>query len=142
MSRPIETPGNRFGAAQRGFTLLEVLVALLCFALVFGILGQIIRTGLRQSASAETTMVASLLASSQLARVGVELPLEVGKFEGKVDDLRWQTAIQLVEPVTEETDISVYRIDVTVAWGEPEQDREVTLTTLKLGPPPDAGPGL
>lgn len=142
MSRPSETSGDRFGSAERGFTLLEVLVALLCFALVFGILAQIIRTGLRQSASAETTIIASLLASSQLARVGVELPLEVGEFEGKVDDLRWRTAIQLAEPVTEEADISLYRIDVTVAWGEPEQDREVTLTTLKLGPPPDAGPGL
>ena len=37
------------GAAD-GFTLLEILVALVIFALAFGVLAQIIQTGLRQSA--------------------------------------------------------------------------------------------
>jgi general secretion pathway protein I len=137
MSRPSE-PSRRAPDLAPGFTLLEVLVALLCFALMFGILAQIMRTGLRQSAAAETTAIASLLARSQLARVGVELPLEPGVVEGEVDGMRWQTAIQLAEPLTEETQIATYRVDVTIGWGESDAE-QVTLTTLKLGPPPGTG---
>ena len=141
MSRLNKPSRHRFGLALRpGFTLLEVLAALLCFALVFGILAQIMRTGLRQSASAEDTAIASLLARSQLARVGIELPLEIGEVEGEVDGMRWRTAISITEPGTEEMESATYRIDVTVAWGEPEQARAVTLTTLRLGPASSTGP--
>lgn len=139
MSRRTE-PARR-PALPGGFTLLEVLVALICFALVFGVLAQIMRTGLRQSASAESTTMASLLARSQLARVGSELPLEIGAVEGEIDGMRWRTTVRLADmgppsadSLGEDTEISAYRVDVTVAWGQPADAREVTLTTLKLGP--------
>jgi general secretion pathway protein I len=138
MPRPNEVSRRPHGRPAPGFTLLEVVVALLVFGLLFGILAQIIRTGLHQSASAETTMMASLLARSQLARVGVELPLQPGEIEGEADGMHWRTAIRLAEPLTEETEIGAYRVDVTVAWGESEA-QQVTLTTLKLGPLPDTG---
>lgn len=141
MSRPAD-PARKHARA-RGFTLLEVLVALICFAMVFGILAQIMRTGLRQSASAEGATMASLLARSQLARVGVELPLEIGEVEGEIDGMRWRTTIRLADmgppdadALVEETDISAYRVDVTVAWGDTENGQDLTLTTLKLGPTP------
>jgi general secretion pathway protein I len=133
MSHPTEPARPALAA---GFTLLEVLVALVCFALVFGILAQIMRTGLRQSASAETATIATLVARSQLARVGAELPLEIGEVEGEVDGMRWRTTIRLAEGPSEDVDIGTYRVDVTVAWGPPEEARDLTLTTLKLGPPP------
>ena len=124
----------RLGA--RGFTLLEVLVALIVFALLFGILAQILRTGLRQSASAETTATASLLARSQLARVGTELPLEVGEARGETDGMRWRTAIELVETATGDTELAAYQVQVTVAWGDGQAPQEVTLITLRIGPAP------
>lgn len=137
---PSSKPWRRsLGRTAPGFTLLEVLAALLVFGLMFGILAQILRTGLQQSASAETIATASLLARSQLARVGVELPLAIGEVGGEVDGMRWQTAIRLSEPLTAETDIGTYQIDVTVAWGASEA-QHVTLTTLKLGPLPGAAP--
>jgi general secretion pathway protein I len=120
----------------QGFTLLEVLVALIVFALVFGILAQILRTGLRQSASAETTAAASLLARSQLARVGTELALEVGEVKGEADGLRWRTAIELAEAASEDTELATYQVRVTVAWGDDQAPQEVTLTTLRIGPMP------
>jgi prepilin-type N-terminal cleavage/methylation domain-containing protein len=125
-ARPLRRPA--------GFTLLEVLVALVCFALVFGVLAQIMRTGLRQSAAAETAAMATLVARSQLARVGAELPLEVGEVAGETDGMRWRTTIRLAEGGSEDLEISAYLVDVTVAWGEPPDAREVTLTTLRIGP--------
>ena len=61
-----------------GFTLLEILVALVIFALAFGVLAQIIQTGLRQSTGARSITAATLLAQSELARVGIEVPLRGG----------------------------------------------------------------
>jgi general secretion pathway protein I len=137
MSRPSEPSHHGSGPALRpGFTLLEVLVALLCFALLFGILAQIMRTGLRQSGAAETAALASLLARSQLDRVGVELPLTLGEVEGEIDGMGWRTTIQLADTDSEDPEISAYLVEVTVAWGEPDAGRELTLTTLKIGPPP------
>jgi general secretion pathway protein I len=118
--------------ARPGFTLLEVLIALVIFALAFGVLAQIFQTGLRQSATAEVTTAATLLARSQLARVGVELPLEAGELDGETEDgLRWQTVIQEAEPPTEEG-LASYLVEVTVTWG-PGPAEQLTLTTLRIG---------
>jgi general secretion pathway protein I len=118
--------------ARPGFTLLEVLIALVIFALAFGVLAQIFQTGLRQSATAEVTTAATLLARSQLARVGVELPLEAGELDGETEDgLRWQTVIQEAKPPTEEG-LASYLVEVTVTWG-PGPAEQLTLTTLRIG---------
>jgi general secretion pathway protein I len=136
MSSPHELSRATARLGARGFTLLEVLVALMVFALLFGILAQILRTGLRQSASAETTATATLLARSQLARVGTELPLEAGAIEGEAEGMRWRTAIELVGSATDDSELASYRVRVTVAWGDDQASRELTLTTLRIGPAP------
>lgn len=130
--RPSDSPAN-----TRGFTLLEVLVALMVFTLAFGVLTQIVQTGLHQSASAEATSVATLLAQSQLARVGVDLPLEVGEGGGMIDErFRWRTMISPAELPMERDELAAFVVEVTIAWGSPDASREVTLTSLRLGPAP------
>ena len=122
--------------SDRGFTLLEVLVALVIFALLFGVLAQIFQTGLRQSGVAEAASAATLVARSQLARVGVEVPLAEGEIEGETEDgLRWQTVIELAEPPSEEPELVPYLVTVSVAW-RAGPGGEVTLTTLRLGTVP------
>ena len=120
-----------------GFTLLEVLIALVIFALVFGVLAQIFQTGLHQARVAEATSAATLFARSQLARVGVEIPLVVGAYEGESEDgLRWRAAIEIAEEPDDEQAMVSYVIEVNVAWGESPAE-QVTLTTLRLGSPPE-----
>jgi general secretion pathway protein I len=120
-----------------GFTLLEVLVALVIFALVFGVLAQIFQTGLRQSRVAEASSAAVLFARSQLARVGVELPLVAGTYEGEsADGLRWRTVIALAELPDQTPDDELamvpYLVEVSVTWGDGPSE-QVSLTTLRLG---------
>jgi general secretion pathway protein I len=118
-----------------GFTLLEVLVALVIFALAFGVLAQIMQTGLRQSAVARSLAAATLLARSELARVGVEVPLQVGRAEGETEDgMGWHTDIELVEAPSEHQSLATYQVQVTVAWG-PSPAEQLTLTTLRVGLP-------
>jgi general secretion pathway protein I len=123
--------------SNNGFTLLEVLVALVIFALAFGVLAQIMQTGLRQSAVARSLAAASLLARSELARVGVEVPLQGGRVEGKTEDgMRWHTSIELVEGPSEHQSLAAYQVQVTVAWGSSPAE-QLTLTTLRIGLPPE-----
>ena len=120
-----------------GFTLLEVLVALLIFGLVFGVLAQIFQTGLRQSSAAERMSTATLLARSQLARIGIDVPLEIGETEEDAgDDFRVRTTIVPAEFETGNDDLAAVVVEVVVAWGTPPDDRQVALTTLRLAAVP------
>jgi general secretion pathway protein I len=126
---------RREHASSSGFTLLEVLVALVIFALAFGVLAQIMQTGLRQSAGAQSVTGATLLARSELARVGVEMPLQVGRAEGETEDgMRWQTEIEVVEGPDEDQSLALYQVQVTVDWGA-SSAQQLSLTTLRTGPP-------
>ena len=127
---------NERRPSDLGFTLIEVLVALVIFALLFGALAQIFQTGLRQTANAAAASTATMVARSQLARVGIELPLVAGETEGETaEGLRWRIVIQVSEPPSEEQSFVPYLVEVTVAWGEGPAE-QITLTTLRLGPPP------
>jgi general secretion pathway protein I len=105
------------------------------FALAFGLLAQIMQTALRQSTVARSLTGATLLARSELARVGVEVPLQAGRSEGETDDgMHWQTEIELVEGPDEDQSLALYQVQVTVAWGASPAE-QLMLTTLRAGLP-------
>lgn len=133
---------------QRGFTLIEVLVAFAILSLSLGVMMQLFSTGLRNVALAEQYSRATALAESQLASVGVEEPLSAGQQSGEFPDgYRWQVDVQPYSSpeeqdsgVTELLPVAAYRVDVTVLWSEGSKDRSVTLTTLRLEQaPPSPG---
>jgi general secretion pathway protein I len=128
-------PRHREHRGKDGFTLLEILVALVIFALAFGVLAQIMQTGLRQSAVARSITAATLLAQSELARVGAELPLQAGAAEGETETgMRWHTDVELLEPPSEQKSLATYQVQVTVSWG-PDPAEQLTLTTLRASLP-------
>jgi general secretion pathway protein I len=128
-------PRHHERASDDGFTLLEILVALVIFALAFGVVAQIIQTGLRQSGVARSLTTATLLAQSELARVGVELPLRPGQTDGETETgMRWHTEVELIEQPNEQQSLATYQVQVTVAWG-PNPAEQLTLTTLRTGLP-------
>ena len=122
--------------SDAGFTLLEILVALLILALVFGAVAQITQSGLRQLAAARARTAATLLAQSELARVGVVPPLQPGAEEGQAEPgLLWRSEIELVGGPETHLGLVLYRVRVTVTWG-PRPGDQLTLTTLRTGAPP------
>jgi general secretion pathway protein I len=128
-------PRRHERGSNNGFTLLEILVALVIFALAFGVLAQIIQTGLRQSAGARSLNAATLLAQSELARVGVEVPLRAGPTDGETESgMRWHTEVELIEQPSEDQSLATYQVQVTVTWG-PSPTEQLTLTTLRAGLP-------
>jgi general secretion pathway protein I len=123
---------------ERGFTLLEVVVAFTVAALVVAAAFQVFGTAFGGSARAERQTLALLTAESKLAEVGHTLPLAAGTRNGDAPgDLAWTVRI-VAEPEAREADgsrgpVRTYAVTVTVRWGARDAEA-VTLNTLRLGP--------
>ena len=124
-------------ARNRGFSLLEVLVAFSILTLSLGVLFSLFSTGLRNTNIAREYSHAIALAESKLAEIGVVEPLEMGVQEGDFDDqYRWH--IQVIaypwneEPAATLQPVVPYQVTVEVIWKSLYRERSVTLTTLRL----------
>lgn len=132
---------------NRGFSLLEVLVAFVILALILGVSMRIFSGGLRNARNVDEYQQAVLLAQSKLATVGIETPLKTSESFGEFESgYRWQVSIrpywdiQMQSAVqTAQTGepapimpVSLLLVQVQVQWGDLEKPRWTTLTTLRL----------
>ena len=87
---------------QQGFTLLEVIVAVVIAALCLAALSQVFATGVRAAGTSSDYMRAMTLAQSLLAGVGVEKATADGSESGASSDgrLTWTVTIS-TEPTDE-----------------------------------------
>lgn len=122
---------------QSGFTLLEVIIAFVIMALVFGAVFNTFSIGLRNATLAGDYAGAVVHAEAKLAQIGVEEPLEEGLKSGRFDALYgWQ---QLIRPVVEESETAsettgrrLYEVSVMVFWGSGRTARDLTLRTWRI----------
>lgn len=126
---------------QRGFSLLEVLVAFAIMALSLAVLYRTSGGSVRAVADAERYERAVRTARSVLAlQDGVP---ESGLFVDGVDGgMRWQlrTAAYPLPAAAAGPAVPLHRVDVEVTFGDPERPQSVTLSSLlpQLRPPPGA----
>jgi general secretion pathway protein I len=129
---------------QRGFTLIEVVVAFVVLCLVLSVGFEIYTTGMQRAGELDERSRALAVAQSQLADAGMEANFAQGQTSGESSDGRfhWTTTItptdegQTPNAPALATYI-LYRVDVRVDWtsggGQP---RQLSLGTLELGPRP------
>ena len=128
---------------NQGFTLIEVIVALLICGLAFAVVARIIQTGVLQSGRAEAMTTATLLARSQLARIGADVPVAEGELDGDAGEgFHWQIVIRpamlegdggdRADDSDRQPKILPYQVEVRVAWGTGGPAEAVTLTSLCL----------
>jgi general secretion pathway protein I len=124
---PNET--RRKPGCEAGFTLIEVMVALLIAGLAMLVL---LRAGFTGAASTKTAVAyeeALERAESRLASVGPLTPVQAGQFSG--DDgggFTWRLAITKLQT---EGQLALYDVTVTEIFG----GRRVILQTERLAPP-------
>ena len=123
---------------NRGMTLIEVLVAFVVLSMAMAVIMQIFSGGMRNARAAESYSRAVFLAESRLAAIGVERPLAPGEDAGQIGvNLRWSTAVTPVDDdgTTERLLMSVrlYRVRARVGWSEDGRERQVELSSLRLG---------
>jgi general secretion pathway protein I len=132
------TPGP---GASRGFTLLELLLAFLVFALSFATVLEILSGSMRNTVRARQHTEAALTAQSVMDMVGVEIPLEPGTgMNGQSGDYSWEIFVSEYASTTgdagsaelsELTGIDLMQVDLDVSWGEPPRDQSRRFSTLK-----------
>ncbi len=135
--------GARSGGSDRGFTLLEVLIAFAILAVAMGAILQAFSQGLRVMTVAEKHVVATLLAKTKLAEVGTAIPLEDGEYGGVFESdletpFEWRIVI---EPFVGEEGgeaefegLRIFQVAVEVGWEDRFPARLVTLRTARTGP--------
>ncbi|WP_376697018.1 type IV pilus modification PilV family protein [Wenzhouxiangella sp. EGI_FJ10305] len=141
--RPLqEGPGSVSGTPcrpgrQGGFTLIEVMAAFMVFALLFGVVLQILSTSVGNTRMSGDYTQAALWAQSKLDVLGLEKMIEPGVTQGRFnDEFTWRMDVRETEvaderglDLQEELPIALYHVILTVEWAEGR--RQATFETLR-----------
>lgn len=133
---------------QRGFSLLEILVAFAIMAVALTIVLRIFGSGVNAAVNAEDYTIAVQIAESLMARTGVEQPLQTGELTGReAGRYHWSVAVSPVqtppparrlrfksqEPEQEPNPLRLMAVRVRVSWGNDERNPHLLeLNSLKL----------
>lgn len=132
-----------------GFSLLELIVALVVFAFAFAVLMEVAGTGLRAARRSADYTQAALHAQSLLDALGVGEKLDTGADSGRFDErFRWELDVREAEDpaswngLFEQVAVDLYQVELTVRWDEGRIERSARFATLRARQPGlDAGIG-
>ena len=112
---------------QRGFSLVEMLAALVILGLALGALYQAASGATRNARVSAEYAIATTLAESELDAFVISRP-DVGVTQrGRYGDYEWERWVELI-PEREESGIGWMRI--VVSWPGDSQPRTVSLSTI------------
>jgi general secretion pathway protein I len=124
-----------------GFTLLELLLAFVVFALSFAVVLEIIGGSVRSTVRAKQYSEAALLAQSVMEMVGTEYPVEPGFWEGEAPGgYRWSLDVSDFEGMGEDVrtleiaqlnNTQLYWVDLHLSWDDGRREREAHFTTVR-----------
>lgn len=134
--------------SQRGYTLIEVIVAFAVLALALTLLLGTLSGGARQVRWSADAGRAALLAQSLLDQTGVGEVLQPGRRDGELEDGRYRWSLE-VEPYVDRnrpppTTVDAFapqllRLQLTMTWGEGGPRERLQLSTLRLVQPATEG---
>ena len=128
-----------------GFTLLEVMLAFVIFALSFATVLEIMAGSMRSVGRASDDTEVALLAQSLMDLVGTEIIVEEGEYsDTAMDRYNWQMSISLYDAVGESetvglstqeladnSGIELYRVDLYLDWETGRRQRELHFSTIR-----------
>jgi len=122
---------------ERGFTLMETLVALFIMIAAATMLYRGLASGLSAAGTADAQQMALIAARSRLAALGSEIPLEAGRYEGMADGgVSWVldvTPYAAGDGDGQPAPPQAFWATVTANWNDRTgRARSLHLTTLKL----------
>ncbi len=127
---------------QSGFTLIEVLASFVVFALLFATMLQVLSGSLNNARRAEAYSEAALWAQSKMAAVGIDPPVEEGRWDGEFDDdYAWEIEIRPYEfndaeaVPADEFPVDLYYVELAVTWNQDERPRRAVFRTLRSATP-------
>ena len=131
---------------ERGFTLIEIVVAFVLLALVLGVSFEIFSKGMARAGELDDRARALVVAQSRLAITGAEEAIKEGVTSGETEDRRfqWTVTVRRADELATGADgkapsgaYALYRVDVHVGWrGGDTREHGLDLATLTVGPKP------
>ena len=136
-----QTPRLHPRGRSRGFTLLEVLLAFVVFALSFAMVLEILSGSIRSTARAKEYTEVALIAQSIMDQVGLDIPLQPGfTLNGETGAYRWDLSIEAFQGVgdtlnsvelAELTGIDLLEVRLSISWGTYPRERSNEFSTIK-----------
>lgn len=126
----------RLTSEQRGFTLLEVLVAFVLLAMMLGVILNLNSSAMDTTARASDRQLALMLAQSELDKALAERELREGRWRGRFEDERfeWELVVSRFEFPDDDSGLDrgapePFEIVISVNWG---RNQSLALNTLRL----------
>ncbi|WP_082547628.1 prepilin-type N-terminal cleavage/methylation domain-containing protein [Rhodanobacter sp. Soil772] len=133
---PIPNPQSRH---QNGFSLLEVIAAIMLLAIAFTALMKVAGASISLTHNAAEHSEAAMWARSLLDSAFVGEPVKPGSRSGRFNpQYRWQldvTPWNQAGPALPGAPLQLYQLDLAVSWGPPAHPRSAHFRTLRLGGP-------
>ncbi len=121
---------------DRGFTLIEILVAISVLAISLVVILQLFSGGLKSVRLSNQYTRAIFYAREKMEEILLMEDLEEGLQEGESEEpLRWRAEIVLIEPEEEEASklpFDTLKIMVDVMWHEGEKEKHFQISTMKV----------
>lgn len=122
---------------QRGYTLIEILVAFAVLAMALTLLLGALARASRQVSDSSDSVRATLYAQSILEEAG--LRAREGRFEGALEDGRFTWTLEVRpwagEPgLTNESGLKMLELDLQIRWGH-RRGQQLEVRSLRLAAP-------
>jgi general secretion pathway protein I len=121
---------------QQGFSLLEVIAAILLLAVTFTALMKVAGSAISLTQNAAEHSEAAMWARGKLDSAFVGEPVRLGSSSGQFNaKFRWQldvTSWDQVGAVPPNAPLHLYQLDLDVLWGPPGHPRSAHFRTLRL----------
>jgi general secretion pathway protein I len=132
--------------STHGFSLLEVVAAILLLAIAFTALMRVAGGSIGLTNNASDYTRAALWARSLLDTVDAEGPLRPGRTEGQFDrQYRWRLTVAPWRPADADpqqppSPLQVVKLDLDVLWGQGRSERSAHFSTLRMTAPQPSNP--
>jgi len=126
----------RSGCCDKGFTLIEILVAVSILGISLAVILQLFSGGLRSGRLSDQYTRAIFHGREKMEEILLSQDLAEGDLAGEFDDsFRWKARIVPIEPHEDEKNrlpFDTYEISVKVMWNQGEKEKDFQISTMKI----------
>lgn len=127
-------PAFRIPHSEKGFTLIEILVAIALLGIAITIVIQLFSANLRAVSASEDYVAAAIKAEIRMRELLDDDNLsENTSVETTDDGYRFDIAVtDSLKDRTENLQVRLFQIDITIHWTKGKKNKALTLNSLKM----------